>query len=182
MVQQESSAVDRLYSDFIQIISQIDASDISLRISAEEMFQKSLYIAIGSHFERRITEYILDFVGKSSRNSVLVTEFVGKLMSRQYHNFFAWGDAKNANRFFSMFGGDFKNHMAEYVRNNPEYDEAIRAFLEVGDVRNQVAHDFGTVSLEKTADEIYARYKEALAFVEQILLRFEEFEKSRQTS
>ena len=72
--------------------------------------------------------------------------------------------------------------MAEYVRNNPEYDEAIRAFLEVGDVRNQVAHDFGTVSLEKTADEIYARYKEALAFVEQILLRFEEFEKSRQTS
>ena len=182
MVQQESSTVDRLYSDFSRLIEQIDATEISLRNSAEEIFQKSLYVAIGSHFERCITDYILDFVDKSSGNSILVTEFARiKAISHQYHTFFGWEDS-NANRFFSMFGKEFKDYMVEYVKNNADYGEAIKAFLEVGNVRNEVAHDFGSVNLEKTVDEIYDRYKKALAFVEQIPLRFEEFEQTIQTS
>ena len=69
--------------------------------------------------------------------------------------------------------------MTGYVRENPEYTEAIRAFLEVGNVRNEVAHNFESVTFEKTVDEIYARYKEALTFVEQIPLHFEAFSASR---
>lgn len=83
MYESQSSTVDRLYSDFKLIIEQIDdpenpASTISLRNSAEEIFQKSLYVAIGSYFERRIATIVLDIVGMSSSHSRLATEFVRK--------------------------------------------------------------------------------------------------------
>ena len=180
MVQEESSVVDRLYSDFTQILEQVETTEISLRNSVEEIFQKSLYVAIGSHFEQQITHYILEFMGKASDNNVLVTEFVrNKAIARQYHTLFGW-KGNNANAFFGLFGQDFRAYMTGYVRENPEYAEATRAFLEIGNVRNEVAHDFESVTFEKTSDEIYARYKEALIFVEQVPLRFEAFMASRQ--
>ena len=180
MIQQEPSVVDRLHSDFSQLIHQIDAAEISLRNSAEEIFQKSLYMAIGSYFEQRITGYILKFIGKLAGNSVLVIEFArNKAISRQYHTYFNWNGA-NVNSFFGLFGGEFRDYMKEYVNNNAEYGEAIKAFLDVGNVRNEVAHDFGAVSLTKTTDEIYALYKKALVFVEQTPLHFDEFMESRQ--
>ena len=77
-----------------------------------------------------------------------------------------------------MFGGDFKDYMDVYVTDNPEFAEAIRAFLEVGNVRNEVAHDFGSVALTKTVQEIYQRYRQALTFVEAIPVRFGEFEQN----
>lgn len=177
-MRQESSAVDRLYSDFSLMIEHIDDSEISLRSAAEEIFQKSLYVAIGSYFEQRITTYIVEFMSEASGGNVLVREFTRiKGVSRQYHTFFEWG-GRNANRFFAMFGSDFRDHMVQHVRGNPEYADAIRAFLEVGDMRNEVAHDFGSVTLTKTVDEIYQRYRQALAFVEEIPLRFEEYERN----
>ena len=176
VVGRESSTVDRLYSDFSLMIEQIDVTEVSLRNSAEEIFQKSLYVAIGSYFEQRITSYILEFMSKASGDNVLVIEFVRvKGITRQYHTFFSW-DRRNANGFFSMFGQEFKDYMVEYVENNPEYRDAIRAFLEIGNVRNEVAHDFGSVNLTKTVNEIYDRYQQALIFIEQMPSRFEEFE------
>ena len=177
-MRQETSTVDRLYSDFSLMIEQIDSSEISLRSAAEEIFQKSLYVAIGSYFEQRITSHIIEFVAGASGGNVLVREFTRiKGVSRQYHTFFEWG-GRNANRFFAMFGSGFRDHMVQYVRGNPEYADAIRAFLEVGDMRNEVAHDFGSVTFTKTVDEIYQRYKEALAFVEEMPSRFEEYQRS----
>lgn len=182
MIQEEAYAVDRLYSDFTRILERIEDTEISLRNSVEEIFQKSLYVAIGSHFEQQITHYILEFMGKSSNNNVLVTEFVrNKAIARQYHTLFVWKD-NNANAFFGLFGQDFRAYMTGYVRENPEYAEAIRAFLEVGNVRNEVAHNFESVTFEKTADEIYSRYKEALAFVEHIPSHFEAFLASRRST
>ena len=180
MVSRELSAVDRLYSDFSLMLEQIDDAEVSLLNSAEEIFQKSLYVAIGSYFEQRITNYILEFMSKASGDNALVTEFVRiKGVTRQYHTFFDW-DRANANGFFGMFGQEFKDYMVEYVKDNAEYGDAIRAFLEVGNVRNEVAHDFGSVNLTKTVSEIYDRYKQALVFVEQIPSRFEEFEQLRE--
>ena len=180
-MQQDSTPVDRLYSDFTRVLEQIDAAEISLRISAEEIFQKSLYVAIGSHFEQRITHHLLELMGRASSNNVLVTEFARiKGVAHQYHTYFEW-DNPNANKFFSMFGREFRNYMTEYVRNNDEYRDAIIAFKEIGGMRNEVAHDFGTVIVEKTVEEIYSRYRKALMFVEQIPLRFEAFLESRQS-
>lgn len=175
---QELSTVDRLYSDFILMIEQIDNAEISLRNAAEEIFQKSLYVAIGSYFEQRITTYIVEFMAEASGGNVLVREFTRiKGVSRQYHTFFNWR-ASNANGFFGMFGPEFKDYMDVYVKDNPEFADAIRAFLEIGNMRNEVAHDFGSVALTKTVQEIYQRYRQALTFVEAIPVRLGEFEQN----
>lgn len=175
MQESQPSVVDRLYSDFKLIIEQIDLSEISLRNSAEEIFQKSLYVAIGSYFERRIGAIVLELVGRSSGDSALVTEFVrNKAISRQYYTYFDW-DKANANKFFSLFGAEFRAYMSEYVSENPEYGDAIRAFMRVGDVRNEVAHNFEHVSIDTTTGDIYELYKSALLFVDQIPRRFDEF-------
>ena len=177
-MRQESSTVDRLFSDFSLMIEQIDNSEISLRSAAEEIFQKSLYVAIGSYFEQRITGHIIEFMTGAAGGNVLVREFTRiKGVSRQYHTFFNWS-ASNANGFFGMFGSDFKDYMIRYVRGNPEFADAIKAFLEVGNVRNEVAHDFGSVTLTKTVQEIYQSYRQALTFVDEIPVRFEEFEQN----
>ena len=175
MYESQPSVVDRLYSDFKLIIEQIDLSEISLRNSAEEIFQKSLYVAIGSYFERRIGTIVLELVGESAIHSRLATEFVqNKAISRQYHTYFQWNSA-NANSFLGLFGAEFKAYMSEYAGENPEYRDAIRAFMQVGGIRNDVAHNFEYVSIDATADEIYELYRKALLFVDQIPQRFDEF-------
>ena len=180
MVQEVSTPVDRLYYDFTRILERIEATDLSLRTSAEEIFQKSLYVAIGSYFEQRVTRHILEFVSESSEANLLVTEFVrNKAIGRQYHTLFGWTD-NNANSFFRLFGNEFRTYMADYVRNDPGYAEAAKAFLEIGNVRNEVAHEFSNVSLNKSSDDIYSRYRDALVFVEQIPLHFEAFLANRQ--
>lgn len=173
------SVVDRLYKDFQATIEQINVSEVSLRTSVEDVFQKSLAVAIGSYFERRITGVVLEFVEKSSGNNVLVSEFVrNKAMYRQYHTYFQW-DRANANKFFSLFGKDFSDHMTEYIRNNPEYGGFMRSFMQIGDLRNKVAHDYEYVTINQTTQELYDLYLNASKFVEELPLRFEEFERSR---
>ena len=181
VVQESSTPIDRLYSDFTRILGHIDATEISLRNSLEEIFQKSLYVAIGSYFEQRVTHHILEFVSESSGANLLVSEFVrNKAIGRQYHTLFGWSD-NNANAFFRLFGNEFRAYMTDHAKNNPDYTEAVRAFLEIGNVRNEVEHEFDSVNLNNTADDIYSRYKEALTFVEQIPLHFEAFLASRQS-
>ena len=177
MYESQPSVVDRLYSDFKLIIEQIDdpenpASTISLRNSTEDVFQKTLTVAIGAYFERRITDAVLDLVGKSSNNT-LAPEFARiRGIEKSYHSLFNWGD-NNANSFYRLFGGDFRDYMKEYVKNNDEFGRAAKAFLELGNARNEVAHTFNSVG--KTTEEIYDLYRIALLFVDQIPLRFDEF-------
>lgn len=71
-----------------------------------------------------------------------------------------------ANSFFGLFGDIFSNFIKQEVRNSEQLSSSIKAFLEIGRERNRLVHqDFGTFSLEKTSDEIYLLYKDALVFV-----------------
>ena len=59
--------------------------------------------------------------------------------------------------------------MRQYANENRDYQESIRAFLEIGNARNELAHgNYALYPLEKTIEEIYASYKTALHFVESI--------------
>jgi len=59
--------------------------------------------------------------------------------------------------------------MKTLVGSSPELERSIRAFLEVGQQRNRLAHqNFASFALEKTSDEIFALYKQALPFVDRI--------------
>ena len=174
------TVVDRLHTEFRQLVEELGDTEISLRVTAEDNFRKALLLAAASYFERRIKEDILAFMDKASGDVNLVTEFIrNKAIERQYHTFFQWETA-NANSFFGLFGEDFKSHMKEFVRNDEKYRKAIEAFLELGRERNRLLHeDFGAFVLEKTTEEIFVLYQNSLAFTESITDRFDEYLSSR---
>ena len=100
---------------------------------------------------------------------ILFTAFVkNKAISRRSHTWFKWED-RNANQFFGLFGSEFKKMMSERIKASDDLGVSIRAFLEVGNERNKLVHqDFASFPLEKTLDEIYALYRQALLFVDDL--------------
>jgi hypothetical protein len=60
--------------------------------------------------------------------------------------------------------------MADYIKCN-ELENSIKSFMEIGSSRNRLVHqDYGSFTLEKTSDEVYASYNSALRFVESVPL------------
>lgn len=162
------SAIDSLHSDFSDILEFLDESgEISWRSVADENFRKILLVAAASHFERSMTEVVVNFVEQVTAEDHPIKWLVqNKAVSRQYHTWFDW-KAKNANQFFGLFGDSFKNHIVEKVRTDNDIDMSIRAFLEIGGERNRLVHgDYGSFSLEKTSEEIYELYDTAKKFIE----------------
>lgn len=161
--------VEQLHEQFSDIVDQIDAQEITLRMTAEDNFRKSLLLSAASYFEMRITESLMEIVDSSTNGNPLIEEFVrNKAISRQYHTFFRW-DASNANSFFGLFGPGFRSYMETKVKEQEEMSESIKAFLEVGRERNRLVHqNYGTFTLEKNAAEIYNLYRRARPFVEEL--------------
>ena len=160
--------VDGLHKDFSDILAFLEEKgEVSWRNVANENFRKVLLIAAASHFERSMTETVLDFVKQIATENHPLTWLVhNKAVSRQYHTWFAW-NARNANQFFGLFGPDFQDHMKKEVANDSDLNSAVQAFMEIGRERNRLVHeDFGNFSLEKTSEEIHNLYIEAIPFVE----------------
>ena len=175
------TVVDRLYQDFQEVIAGIGSAEVSLQTTARVNFSKSLLLAAASYFEEQVKSQILDFVHNRSFGNEILTQFArNQAIERQYHTLFSW-DATNANRFFSLFGSGFREYMKQHVDNDNEYREAIRAFLEIGRERNLLVHEnYAQFPLEKTVEEIYARYRDALIFVDSIGLHLERYSSSIQ--
>lgn len=160
--------VDQLHNEFIDIIAYLESSgELSLRNIAEEYLRKALLLAAASYFEQRITDHILSFVDESAQNNPLVYGLIqNKAVSRQYHTLFNW-KAKNANQFFGLFGETYSDFMKEKVKNDSQLDQSIKAFLELGNERNELVHkDFGNFLMSKSTNEIYQLYQTALYFVD----------------
>jgi len=174
---QTETIVDRYYADFAALVTHLDAvGEVSLRSVVEANFRKVLLLAAASYFEWLITQNILDFVGQFSNNNGAIVELVkNQAVSRQFHSLFAW-DANNANKFYACFGEDFKVFMKAGIDADKELESCVRAFMEIGRERNRLVHtDFGSFSLEKTAEEIYQLYKNAFRFVELIPVKLHEY-------
>jgi hypothetical protein len=122
---------------------------------------------MASYFEHRVCSIVIDFVRERSGGSALVESFVrNKAIARQYHTWFKW-DETNANQFFGLFGSEFKIIMTNRVKGSDELRSSIRAFLEIGNERNKLVHqDYATFPMEKTLNELYRLYKDALKFIE----------------
>jgi len=164
----DETVVDRLHGDLSALLAVLrEKQEISLLNTVDDNWRKSLLLSAASHFERRMTECVLAFVNGAANGNSLVTSFVkNKAVARQFHTWFSWNE-KNANSFFGLFGDSFGTFMKERVRNDEGLSDSIKAFLELGAERNRLVHqDFGTFWMEKTADEIYNLYKNALRFVE----------------
>jgi len=157
------------YKEFREMIDYLETNkEISLKIVADDNLKKVLLLSAASYFEDEIKDIILSFVEKNSGNNPMIRSFVkNKALERQYHTYFDWKSAKNANKFFSLFGEEFKNQASGDVKDNSELGESIQAFLEIGNLRNELVHgNFAVFPIEKTVEEIYGLYRSAHQFME----------------
>lgn len=160
--------VDQLYQEHQALVGHLIATgEISLQVNVDSNFRKTLLLAAASYFETALSESLIALFSDRTHSAEPMVEFVrNKAIARQYHTFFNW-DRSNANSFFGLFGSTFSQYMSGEVNNDAALDSSIRAFLELGNIRNQLVHqNFASFPLEKTVDEIYTLYRDALRFVE----------------
>ena len=169
MANGDDDAIERLCEEHDELIEHLLATGrITWKTRADDQFAKALLIAVASRFEARLTACVVETFESATGGSDALVSFVqNQAVERRYHTWFSWGDAKNANRFFRLFGEEFKNVMEAKVKNDPDLDDAVKAFLELGRLRNELAHeDYATFSMQKTPDEVLERYRTAARFVD----------------
>jgi RiboL-PSP-HEPN len=162
------SIIDRLYEENRTLLQYLEAQrEPSLRSNVDAQFRKVLLLAIASHFEHQITQLLITcFANKTANDALLVSFLKKKAIERQYHTFFDWR-GKNANQFLGLFGEEFKERLSREIKASDELSTAVKAFLELGDARNELVHlNFAIYPLEKTSEDIYNRYREAVRFIE----------------
>lgn len=155
----------------------LEAQQLSLLNSSDAAFRKSLALAAASSFEAQVTGCIVSFVAVRAKSDTLTIAFVkNQALERKYHTLFQWR-GPNAASFFGLFGQAFKAAMDKRVREDKALDDSIRAFLELGNLRNELAHeDFASYSMNKSVSDVYDLYKRARLFVEslpQLLAQFD---------
>lgn len=140
-------------------------NELSLRVFVDSNFRKSLLLASASHFEREVTELILECATSKTDDQKIIHFIKNKALSRQYHTLFNW-EAKNCNSFLGLFGDDFKDHFVQIISSNNNLEKSVKDFLEIGRERNRLVHqNYATYSLEKTAREIYDLHTSAKYFL-----------------
>lgn len=166
MVNGDDEAIERLCEEHDELIKHLLATGkITWMSRADDQFAKALLIAVASRFEARLTDCVVEvFESATGRSDALVSFVRKEAVERRYHTWFDW-NAKNANSFFRSFGEEFKNAMEAKVKNDPDLDDAVKAFLELGRLRNELAHeDYVTFSIPKTPREVLDRYHDAARF------------------
>lgn len=179
----EPTIIDRLYQDNQDLVSHLGAQgEISFQSNVEDGFRKTLLLSTASYFESAIKDILINFFQERTNQSEILIRFIqNKAIERQYHTFFSWRD-KNANTFFGLFGEGFKNYMINEVKKDGKLDNAIKAFLKLGDSRNQLVHEnFAIFPLQNTAEEIYTLYRQASLFIETLPTKLREYAEKEKT-
>lgn len=163
-----NTIVDKNYNDFRELLQYLEQNQqVSMLSDADNNFKKVLLLSATSYFEYVITELLINFVKTKTNNNTYIFSFIKiKGIDRQYYTYFEWKD-NNINKFFSLFGKDFKDDFKKKIEDDPRLDASIRAFIELGRLRNELVHEnFASYPLNKTAEEIYNLYKESLLLIE----------------
>jgi hypothetical protein len=159
--------VDAFVDDNQQLLESLkEKGEISLLIFAENVFRKYLLLTAASYFEDLVKQTVLDVVrGEAGEASPLVTLVQKKVIEREYHKLFDW-NANNANMFFGLWGEEFREKMKKHPMMDQGLNEGIRAFIDLGRLRNQLVHgNFAVFEIEKTPSEIYDAYRKAMTFL-----------------
>jgi hypothetical protein len=162
--------IDALYAqnrEAIEIIAR--ANEISIASDIDNKLKKHLIMAAASYFETEVRAAFENLAHVASVINQAVIAFIKQnAVDMQYHTYFDW-ERRNANRFFSHFGEEFSKKCKEQVKERDDLGDAISAFIELGEMRNKLAHlNFAQFPIDKTSDEIYALYQKAQLFLEYI--------------
>ena len=168
-----SNRVEELLRDHRELVEYLESGNsLLLRDRAESAFAKTLLIAAASHFEVRLSRMIMDLYLEMTQGAGELAEFVRRqAIDRRFTQLFTWSDngkpGRNANSFYRLFGDGFLTHMRQRVQEDRELDESVKAFLEIGYLRNQMVHEsYADFQLNKTVAEVYGLYTSGARFVD----------------
>jgi RiboL-PSP-HEPN len=169
------SDIERLHREIIVIRAQLSSSaDMSVVTNFEALSAKSLLLAAASHFERRVTELLIDTTISLGKNEIIAEFVKNQALSRKYHTMFEW-ESSNLNKFFGLFGTSAKNKMMEETSDSPLKD-CVAAFIFINSERNRLVHrDYASFTLNTTTDEVWERFKKASQFCEWLKGRLKQF-------
>jgi hypothetical protein len=173
------TAIDMMYEDFSGLLDFLQkAGEVSLQSMVDSTFKKTLALSAASFFEDKIRQILLEIVSdRSSKDELLCNFLKNKAIERQYHTYFDWR-GNNANGFFRLFGEIFRDSVGQDIKNNSSLADAIKAFLELGNTRNELAHlNFSSFALNMTAEEVYRKYQTASRFVDYLESKLRKFGK-----
>lgn len=164
------TVVDTIYTE-LQDAARIlgDAGEVSLKIMLESHLRRTLLLSAASYFELRLTRDLQGFASETTSGNDLISSLIqSKVIARQYHSWFDW-EKQNANKFFSMFGQRFKQHMSALIATDENLAKSVKAFLELGNDRNLLVHsDYASYPINKTPSEIHELYLSANTFVDRV--------------
>lgn len=155
----------RVHRDLIDYL--IQNNQPSFASEANDNFRRSLVLAIASYFEHEISNIVRDLpVHHAGSHPMLLAIIEQKAVARQYHSYFDW-DSPNANKFFSLFGSEYKAMASRKVTDDPDFKRAVAAFLALGVTRNRLVHqNYVQFDVDKTPEDIIGLYRDALAFLD----------------
>jgi len=143
----------------------IERGEVTFASDLAETFTRSLVLAIASYFEHDITEILTEIPAKRSNGDPVVTAMiVRQVISRKYHTYFDWDNLKPG-PFWALMGPDFKTRAVADLKADDEKEQAVQAFLELGQLRNKLVHqNFVQFNVEKTPEELIQQFRSALSF------------------
>lgn len=167
---EEKEVIDKLYKDYKdQHARLIDVGEVTIANAYQSQFSKVLLLASASYFESA-TIIVIHNMLNPSQCSITKLFIDNKALKRQFHSLFEW-ERRDAgvNRFFSLFGADFKDFMKEKVKQDDLLKQSMGDFIELGDQRNKLVHEnYASFRLNLTTEEIYRKFKNAHIFIDKL--------------
>jgi hypothetical protein len=158
--------IDELFKSNKELIDYLDQKkELTFYINEKNNFSKILVLSIGSYFEFVLCGMIIELAKKKSCSHIchLVRN---KAVIRQYHTYFDW-EKENANKFFSLFGDNFKKKCLAKIKADRDLEESIKSFIKLGSERNKLIHtNLASCILEYTLEDYYELYKKSLMFID----------------
>lgn len=158
--------VEIMYRNQREMLDELSLREPSFHASLQGMLPKVLLMAAASEFEHYVCGHIKQYVADNSTGVRIGFLVERKAIARQYHSFFDWPSRK-ANQFWALFGPDYKKAVEREISSKDELSDGLKAFLEIGAVRNELVHNnFADMTINTTLDEVYVLYQKGASFVE----------------
>lgn len=164
------ASIEAFYQGHVEIIDfLLKNGQPSFASDANDNFRRSLILAVASFFESEICAIVRALPAHHADGNAFLTALIDqKAVTRQYHSYFDW-EKTNANKFFSMFGPEYRIACQKKVESDADFQAAVRAFLSLGVARNRVAHqNYVDFTVDKTPADIIEEFRRALTFVEYV--------------
>ena len=168
--------VERTYQELESLKLHLSDSKAELSILSivSSVDSKVMLLCSASFFERKLCDGIAQISSTGSSKTVIRNFIINQAIKRKYHSFFDW-NKNNANKFFALFGGEFKAHMNKIIDDDLKI--AVKDFLDLGRTRNELVHqNYATFNMDYTAEDIFNKFKNANLFIDTVLLELSKFQ------